>query len=116
MKRTSLWRDPWPSLQPDWIDPPWLMKGRAVTAWFDAPWELVEGAMSPDLLPPPTPTVRGRLRFYDLEFTAAEPDPSRPTSATHGRIREGAVAFAARVDDAELEGEVSLFLWTDSED
>ena len=110
------WRDPWPSLQPDWLDPPWSMSGRAVTAWFDAPWEVVERSMSPDLLPRLAATVRGRLRFYDLEFTAAEADPARPMAARSGHIREGAVAFASSVDGGELEGEVSLFLWTDSEE
>jgi hypothetical protein len=108
------WRDPWPSLQPDWHDPPWLMSGRAVTAWFDAPWELVERAMSPDLLPEKASTVRGRLRFYDLAFEAINPDPARPIAARTGRIREGAVAFAAEAGGSD--GEVSLFLWTDSEE
>ena len=90
------------------------MSGRAVTAWFDAPWEVVERALSPDLLPEQAATVRARLRFYDMVFEAAAPNPGRPIAARAGRMREGAVAFAAGAGGAD--GEVSLFLWTDSED
>ena len=116
LKTTAMWRDPWPSLQPDWHDPPWLMRGRAVTAWFEAPWEIVERTLSPDLLPVPASTVPGRLRFYDLTFEAVRPHTARPLAATRGRIREGAVAFAAAGGVERVEGEVSVFLWTDSED
>lgn len=106
-------RDPWPSPEPAWYDPPWLMRGRSATAWFQAPWEVVEQVMSPDLLPEAAPTVRARLRFYDLEFEAVGGASGQPLIPRIGRFKEGVVAFAAR--GGGLEGEVSLFLWSDSE-
>jgi hypothetical protein len=87
------------------------MRGRAVTAWFEVPWDAAATAMSPDLMPPQQPTIRARLRFYDMGF-AAVATPAAPLAPTEGRFREGVVAFAA--SGGGLEGEVSLFLWTDS--
>jgi hypothetical protein len=106
-------RDPWPSVQPAWYDPPWALRGRAATAWFDAPWAVVELAMSPDLLPGPAPSVRTRLRFYDLAFEALGPARGQPLAPREGRFLEGAVGFPARGGGAE--GESSLFLWTESD-
>ena len=109
---TLEWRDPWPSPELPWCDPPWLMRGRAATAWFEVPWEVAAASLSPDLLPEQSAKVRARLRFYDLAFTA--PDAAEgPLVPREGRFREGVVAFAAR--GGGLEGEVSLFLWTESE-
>jgi len=105
------WRNPWPSPQTPYLDPPWLMRGRAVTAWFDVPWDAVASVMSPDLMPAPAPTVRGRLRFYDMRFEGPR-EHNHGLAPREGQFREGVVAFAAR--GAELDGEVSLFLWTDS--
>ncbi len=107
------WRDPWPSPEAAWLDPPWLMSGRAVTAWFPAPWDVVEKALSPDLLPEPAPFLRSRLRFYDLRFQARGSAPVHAPPPRDGRFREAVVAFPARFD--ELDGEVSVFLWTDSD-
>jgi hypothetical protein len=106
-------RDPWPSAHPYWSDPPWLVSGRAVTAWFDVPWEIVERVMSPDLLPEPTPSIRTRLRFYDLAFKALGEAPGRTAVESKGRFREGVVGFPARYRD--LKGESSQFIWSDSE-
>ena len=104
------WRDPWPSPQVAWADPPWHLGGRVVTAWFEAPRAFVEGIMSPDLWPGHTPTVRARLRFYDIAFKAPAGSAGSPVE---GRFREAVVAFRARAGG--LEGEVSLFMWTDSD-
>lgn len=106
------WRDPWPSPQAPYYDPPWVMRGRAVTAWFQAPWDVATAILSPDLLPPPAAFVRARLRFYDLDFEAVSP-ATLPLAVRKGRFREGVIALAARY--AELDGEVSTFLWTDSQ-
>src|SRR5438445_7738773 len=82
------WRNPWPSAQTPYCDPPWLMRGRSATAWFEAPWDVAASSMSPDLLPNRAPSVRARLRFYDLEFEAAS--AQTPLLAVRqGRFREG---------------------------
>jgi Acetoacetate decarboxylase (ADC) len=108
------WRDPWPSLQPDWHDPPWKMSGRALTAWFDLSWDVFSTLLSPDLLPAQAPTVRSRLRFYDLYYAPLERRAGRALEPTEGRFREAAIGLPARA--GEVAGEVSVFLWTDSED
>jgi hypothetical protein len=106
------WRDPWPSPQTPYYDPPWLMRGRAATAWFQAPWDVATATLSPALLPEAAPRVKARLRFYDLEFEAPFPSRELPLAERRGRFREAVVAFHAK--HADLDGEVSTFLWTDS--
>jgi hypothetical protein len=106
-------RHPWPSPHPAWQDPPWLLAGRVVTAWFMVPWHVAEGAMSPDLLPERTDEVRIRLRFYELTFEALGENPGQSLAPTEGNFREAVVGFPARF--GELVGEVSLFMWTDSD-
>ena len=69
--------------------------------------------MSPDLLPAEADAVRARLRFYDLSFSVLRPNEAQPLAPTEGRFRETAVACQARFGAAE--GEVSLFLWADSD-
>ena len=65
--------------------------------------------MSPDLLPAPTDeALTMRLRFYDVIFAPAGQAPA----GRGGRFREAVVAVAGSV--ADIEGEVSLFMWTDS--
>lgn len=106
-------RDPWPSPQEAWPDPPWVMQGRALTAWFSVPWSFATRAMSPDLLPERVASVRIRLRYYDLRFQSLS-RPSKTTGAVHeGRFKEATVAFPARV--GQIQGEVSLFMWSDSD-
>ena len=107
----STWRDPWPSRQPSWQDPPWVLSGRVVTGWFDAPWAMVEASISPDLLPAPSRTVRTRLRFYDLQFEASAPT-SQELAPVTGTFRESSLGFPARAQG--IEGETSAYLWSDS--
>jgi len=90
------------------------MSGRAATAWFELPWELATELVSPDLLPEKAPTLRSRVRFYDLEFHACDVRAGRELEVRSGRFREGAFGVPVRAGD--LAGETSLFLWTDSED
>jgi len=111
--RPTARRDPWPSPQPSWQDPPWMMTGRVLTAWFDAPWEVLDASMSPDLWPKQAPSVRIRLRFYELRFRALARNEGQPLAPVDGRFRECAVGFPARFLD--MDGEASLFLWTDSD-
>jgi Acetoacetate decarboxylase (ADC) len=107
------WADPWPSAQPSWCDPPWVMRGRVVTGWFDLPWAVVEAVLSPDLAPPRARFVRSRLRFYDLTFEAIGECPGSALAPRHGRFREGAIGVAAR--HGPVQGDSSVFLWTDSD-
>lgn len=105
------WNDPWPPPQPAWGDPPWALSGRAVTAWFDAPREVVAGCLSPDLLPDGG-EFRVRFRFYDLAFEVRGPAAGQPLAPHAGRFREAAFGVPAAVEG--VRGETSTFLWTDS--
>ena len=106
-------RHPWPSPHPAWQDPPWLLAGRVVTAWFLAPWGVAEAVMSPDLLPERAEQIRVRLRFYELTFIALGNNPGQSLAPKEGRFREAVVGFPARFK--ERNGELSLFMWTDSD-
>jgi hypothetical protein len=65
--------------------------------------------MSPDLLPAPADEpLTMRLRFYDVCFAPLGAD----SPEGGGRFREAVVAVSGSVGD--FEGEVSLFMWTDS--
>lgn len=112
---TTDWRDPWPSLQPDWQGLTWVMRGRAATAWFELPRSVVTGMLSSDLWPAGNGPLRCRLRFYDLLFEAAsDPRDDRPLDIAAGHFREGVVGVPASARGGD--GEVSLFMWTDSEE
>lgn len=106
-------RDPWPSPQQAWPDPPWLMTGRSLTAWFDVPWGFVRRSMSPDLLPEEAETARIRLRFYDLAFTSLGAWHERSLAPREGRFREAVVGLPALAQGTA--GEVSIFMWADAE-
>lgn len=102
-------RDPWPAPEPEWRDPPWILEGRVVTAWSSIEWAVARQIISPDLLPPRVgEPLTIRLRFYDIRFAPAREDSAGPD----GRFREAVVAIAGSI--GEVEGEVSLFMWTDS--
>lgn len=107
------WQDPWPSPQVAWADPPWQLTGRVVTVWFDVPWAQVKQVMSPSLWPAEAPTVRARLRFYDVAFAALDDAATSPWVTGKGHFREAVIAFQAAA--GSLDGEVSLFMWTDSD-
>lgn len=94
---------------PGWPDPPWDMRGTTVTAWFAPPRPLLERVLGP-LRDDRGPGRLARVRFYDVEFAGRSRNPG---VATQGRFREAVVAFPARVGD--LIGEVSAFMWTDSD-
>lgn len=104
------WPDPWPSGQPSWADPPWRLVGRAITAWFSLPRERVARLLSPALMVD-EPTLRVRLRFYDLEFASEAPGDGRLT-LDRGRFREAAIGVPAQAGD--VRGETSVCMWSDS--
>lgn len=93
---------------PSWPDAPWRMRGTTVTAWFAPPKPLAESLLGP--LCDASPDRVARVRFYDVEFAGAQ-HPLR--TAGYGHFREAVVAFPAR--SGQLIGEVSAFMWTDSE-
>jgi Acetoacetate decarboxylase (ADC) len=106
-------RDPWPSPQPSWQDPPWVMTGRVLTTWFEAPWAVLAASMSPELWPKHTPRIRIRLRFYELRFRTLGRNEGQALAPAEGPFRECAVGFPARARG--MDGEASLFLWTESD-
>jgi Acetoacetate decarboxylase (ADC) len=94
---------------PGWPDPPWRMRGTTVTAWFVPPRPLLESVLG--LLRDDEAQDRpARVRFYDIEFAGQSRSPN---VAAQGRFREAVVALPARVTDRI--GEVSAFMWTDSD-
>jgi hypothetical protein len=106
-------RDPWPSPQPAWQDPPWLLSGRVLTAWFSVDTDVLRASLSPDLLPLAEAPYRIRLRFYDLAFRALGENPGQSLAPTEGRFRETAVGFPARAGTGD--GDMSVFMWADSD-
>ena len=68
---TLSWRDPWPSVQPDWHDPPWVMSGRAAAT---NPWMFKQMAQYAATRRYDAPTDADRHRLlsgYYQEITAA---------------------------------------------
>lgn len=96
------------------MDPPWLMTGRSLTAWFMAPWQVIEASLSPDLRPARAESVRMRLRFYDLAYTALSDDRRGVSAPRSGRFREAVFGVPARA--CETDGEVSVCMWADGTD
>jgi hypothetical protein len=107
------WRDPWPLPVRAWADLPREMRGRSLTAWFEAPRAALERVLSPDLLPPPAASVRMRIRFYDLEFCALGGVPADHLAPHSGRVREAVVAVPALAGASQ--GDATLFMWCDSD-
>ena len=96
------------------MDPPWLMTGRSLTAWFMVPWQTIEASLSPDLRPDYADSTRIRLRFYDLTYTALSDDRPGVTAPRSGRFREAVFGVPARF--GETVGEVSVCMWADGSD
>ena len=94
---------------------PWIMTGRVVTAWFDLPFSVAERVLSPSLHGRELRERRGagvpsRVRFYDVTYRC-------PTGGEQGDRQAGfAEAVVALHATAEgIDGEVSLFMWTDDD-
>jgi hypothetical protein len=90
------------------------MRGRAATAWFEMPRAVAAAMLSPDLWPAGSGPLRSRMRFYDLSHAPTEARADRPLDTVTGRFREGVVAVP--VAACGVQGETSLFMWTDSEE
>jgi hypothetical protein len=102
--------DPWPSLQPSWPDAPWTMTGRVLTAWFRIPPEALRELLSPSLIPDANQLGLARLRFYDVEFHSDDRDTRQTPD---GHFREAVIALPAAYKGQV--GEISAFMWSDSD-
>ena len=101
------------------MDPPWVLRGSSVTAWFPASPAMVKRILSPDLEPVEEPGgVPARLRFYWVDYGRVDDNPSGQAGPAGkwtraGSFHEAVVAFAVSVRGRR--GEVSCFMWTDDE-
>ena len=101
------------------MDPPWVLRGSSVTAWFPTSPGTVRRILSPDLEPVEEPGgVPTRLRFYWVDYGRADDNPSGQAGSARnwtraGSFHEAVVAFAVSVRGRR--GEVSCFMWTDDE-
>ena len=102
--------DPWPSMQPSWPAAPWIMTGTVLTAWFQLPREVLEGLISPSLIPQTSEIGQSRLRFYDVDFHSDDPDARQNPD---GHFREAVIGLPA-ASGGET-GEISAFMWSDSD-
>lgn len=109
--RAFTWRDPWPLSHGAYPDPPWIMRGSRVTAWIDIPTSVAVRALSPNLRPSSLGHLRARLRFYDVEFEGRE--RSGVSGPRSGVFREAVIGVPAVAN--QIVGEVSAFMWTDSD-
>ena len=106
---TGRFPDPWPSRQPNWPPPPWIMSGTVLTAWFDLPREQVARLISSSLLPSSGTLGPSRLRFYELDYHAE----SDTTPDAGGSFREAVVGLPAAYQSTV--GEISAHIWSDSD-
>lgn len=95
-----------------WCDPPWLITGRTITAWFPVP-RAVLGASLPRSLRRAGEESWARLRFYDARFEACDALQGAPLAPRTGAFREAVVAFPAA--SGGHEGDATMFMWADDE-
>jgi len=105
--------DPWPAPQSLWADPPWILSGTSITAWFEVDLEAVKKVVSPAFESfSGEKGVFTRLRFYDIKF-----EPRDGSSAFKkefsGGFKEAVIAFKGKC--ADVDGEFSAFMWTDDD-
>jgi hypothetical protein len=105
--------DPWPAPEAMWADPPWLMSGISVTAWFETSPAAVSALLSPDFEPQcGTGGVPTRVRFYRVDFEPRDGDEEYRRQMA-GQFLEAVIAFKGRI--AGVTGEFSAYMWTDSD-
>jgi Acetoacetate decarboxylase (ADC) len=95
-----------------WCDPPWLITGRSLTAWFPIPRAVFEASV-PAYVRPNLDEPWARLRFYDARFEARGAGADSPLAPRTGRFREAVVAFPGVAGDRE--GDATMFMWADDE-
>jgi hypothetical protein len=105
--------DPWPAPDPLWADPPWLLSGTCVTAWFESDAQAANDLMSPSFeVLMGSVGVPTRFRFYDIEFQPRDGSDEYRTRMS-GRFREAVIAFKGSI--AGHTGEYSAYMWSDDE-
>ncbi len=106
------YESPWPSPINLWGNPPWLMSGKCLTAWFESDIERVRSILSPSFTPKVGKNgVITRLRFYDINYSPVAKEEAQ-IPGNSGSFKEAVVAFAGEIDG--VQGEYSAFMWTDS--
>jgi len=105
--------DPWPAPESLWADPPWVMSGSSVTAWFETDTDAVRKLLSPSFVPlVGIEGVPTRLRFYDVSFEPQDGSPEAKARGS-GTFREAVIAFKGSI--AEVNGEFSAWMWSDGD-
>jgi hypothetical protein len=113
MRRSRQFADPWPAPGVLWADPPWIMSGTSLTAWFEAPVAAVGALLSPAFEPLTGASgVPARLRFYQVDYEPRDGGADFRRRMA-GSFREAVIAFKGRI--AGHEGEYSAYMWTDCE-
>lgn len=104
---------PWPAPQHLWADPPWILSGTSVTAWFEVSPKVVAGLVSPAFQ-----SISGnkgvitRLRFYNINFEPRDGSADYKVQMS-GTFKEAVIAFKGSF--AGINGEFSAFMWTDDD-
>lgn len=106
--------DPWPAPTSIWGEPPWVMSGTSVTAWYETDVDYVRQLISPAFVPVigPNGGIPTRSRYYTIDYVprdVADADRERFS----GRFIETVVAFKGFI--ADVPGEYSAYMWTDDE-
>jgi hypothetical protein len=101
---------PWPAPDAIWNDPPWILSGRCLTAWFETEPEIVRSIVSPSFKSKIDKCgVMTRVRFYDVAYQPG--NGGFHNDAKIGIFREAVIAFRGEI--AGVSGEYSAFMWTD---
>lgn len=108
-----IFADPWPAPQHLWADPPWILSGTSITAWFETDLVTVEKLVSPSFkCAIGDKGVITRLRFYDIAFEPRDGSAEFKKKMS-GRFKEAVIAFKGSF--ADIDGEFSAFMWTDDD-
>jgi hypothetical protein len=113
MIKLESYRLPWPAPQSLWADPPWILSGTSLTAWFESDSRVVESLVSSNFKSELGETgVVTRLRFYDINFEPRDGDPGYKKEMS-GSFKEAVIAFKGEISG--IKGEFSAFMWTDDD-
>jgi hypothetical protein len=113
MTSSRQFADPWPAPGVPWADPPWIMSGTSLTAWFETPAAAVAALLSPAFEPlTGAAGVPTRLRFYQVDYQPRD-GGAEFRRRMAGRFREAVIAFMGQI--AGHGGEYSAYMWTDCE-
>lgn len=113
MTQSQKFPHPWPAPQQLWADPPWILSGTSVTAWFEVDSKVVANLVSPSFQSLcGKEGVFTRLRFYDINFEPRDGSKEYKIQMS-GAFKEAVIAFKGSF--AQAGGEYSAFMWTDDD-